>query len=98
MEHVLQPLNEAAAEVIVQRIDLLESDSIAPILLSFVAHVTSNRVVLQQWRSGVKDAHSSIPFPDELLDYVTKQFAYIKRRQARLLGVKLRSNQPQSKL
>jgi hypothetical protein len=98
MTHVLQPLNEAAADVIVNRIDLLESDTMSPHLLNFVAHVTSNRVVLQQWQNGVLDAHSAIPFPDELAEYITRQFAYMKRRQARLLGVNLRSNKVQSKL
>ena len=97
MKHVLQPLNEEAAEVIVKRIDLLESDSIDPTLLKFVAHVTSNRVVLQEWEKGNLEAHSAIPYPDELVAYISKQFALMKERQAHALGVKL-MQQSRSKL
>ena len=89
MLHVLQPMNEEAAEVIVKRIDLLESDTINDALLRFVAHVSSNRVVIKEWDKGNLEAHSAIPYPDELVPFITKQFALMKTRQAKLLGVKL---------
>jgi hypothetical protein len=98
MKHVLQPLNEQAADVIVKRIDLLESDSMSPQLLLFVAHVTTNRVVLREWDRGSLDVHSAIPYPDELAVFIEKQFAFMKRRQAQLLGVHLRRSKPKSKL
>ena len=95
MRHVLQPLNERAAEVIVNRIDLLESDSISELMLQLVAHVSANRVVLQHWADGDLNAWSAIPYPDKLPEYVTRQFSVMKQSQAALLGVKL---QPKSKL
>jgi hypothetical protein len=99
MVHVLQPLNEEAAEVIVKRVDLLESDAMDPALLKFVAHVTSNRVVIKEWEKGNLEAHSAIPYPDELVPFITKQFALMKAKQADTLGVKLlQYKQPQSKL
>ena len=100
MTHVLQPLNEDAAEVIVKRVDLLEADSIKQCLLRLVAHVCSNRVVLKEWEKGNLEAHSAIPYPDELVPFVEKQFALMKTRQAKLLGVKLMpaSAPPRSKL
>jgi hypothetical protein len=91
MKHVLQPLNEQAADVIVRRIDLLESDAISEYLLKFVAHVAANRVVLQKWEDGELQAHSAIPYPDDVTAFIVKQFARMKRKQAQMLGVKLRS-------
>ena len=98
MKHVLQPLNEQAAEVIVKRIDLLEADAMSDVLLRFVAHVTTNRVVLRQWELGEVDAHSAIPYPDELVGFIEKQFAYMKQRQAQMLSVPLRLSRQPSKL
>ena len=91
MTSVLQPLNEQAADVIVKRIDLLESDSMSEQLLKFVAHVAANRVVLQKWEEGVLDAHSAIPFPDGVTDFIIQQFARMKRKQAHMLSVNIRS-------
>eukprot|EP00892_Ulva_mutabilis_P011957 jgi/Ulvmu1/9133/UM005_0231.1 len=91
MTSVLQPLNEQAADVIVQRIDLLESDSMSEHLLKFVAHVAANRVVLQKWDKGVLDAHSAIPFPDGVTDFIVQQFSRMKRKQARMLNVNISS-------
>jgi hypothetical protein len=89
MKHVLQPLNEKAAEAIVKRIDLLHSDQMSQHLLNFVSHVAANKVVMSRWEAGDVRAHSVIPYPDEIVGYVTHQFAMMKRMQARLLGVKL---------
>lgn len=91
MVTVLQPLNEQAAEVIVKRIDLLESDQMSAELLKFVAHVAANRVVLQKWEEGVLEAHSAIPFPDGVTNFIIEQFARMKRKQARMLSVNIRS-------
>jgi hypothetical protein len=89
MKHVLQPLNEQAADVIVKRIDLLQSDHMSQHLLKFVSHVAANRVVINRWEAGDMRAHSVIPYPDEVVGYITRQFAKMKRIQARLLGVQL---------
>jgi hypothetical protein len=93
MRHVLQPLNEEAAEVIVKHIDLLEADAISDHLLKLVAHVTANRVVLHRWEQGELDAHSVIPFPDQIAAFITKEFAKMKRKQAELLGIHLKTQQ-----
>lgn len=89
MTHVLQPLNEQAAEVIVKRIDLLQSDHMSQHLLKFVSHVAANRVVVSRWGEGDVSAHSVIPYPDEVVGYIRRQFAKMKRIQAQLLGVQL---------
>ena len=89
MTHVLQPLNEQAADVIVKRIDLLQSDHMSQHLLNFVSHVAANRVVISRWKEGDVSAHSVIPYPDDVVGYITRQFAKMKRIQAQLLGVQL---------
>jgi hypothetical protein len=48
MTEVLQPLNEKAAKIITEHIDLLESSRVEPQLLQLVAHVCSVRVILER--------------------------------------------------
>jgi hypothetical protein len=69
----------------------LAADAISDHLLMFVAHVTANRVVLQRWEQGELDAHSAIPFPDQIADFIVKQFAKMKRKQAQMLGIQLKA-------
>lgn len=45
---MLQPLNEKAAAIITQRIDLLDTSSVEPLLLQLVAHVSAYRVILER--------------------------------------------------
>lgn len=52
MTEVLQPLNEKAADIITEHIDLLESSRIEPQLLQLVAHVCSVRVILERCAGG----------------------------------------------
>ena len=44
MRTVLQPLNEKAADIIVNNVNMLESPRLDPILLQFVAHVSAYKV------------------------------------------------------
>jgi hypothetical protein len=48
MKEVLQPLNEKAASIVVERADLLEASSMDPLLMQLVAHVSANRVILSR--------------------------------------------------
>ncbi len=48
MVEVLQPLNEKAACIVRDHIDLLEGREIVKELLQLVAHVSAQRVVLQK--------------------------------------------------
>jgi len=91
MRHVLQPLNQKAADVIVNHLNLLESTSIHPSLLQFVAHVSSLRVVLRQWEEGDLSHWSAVTYPDALLEYIENEFKKIKTQQAELLGVTRRA-------
>ena len=87
VEEVLLPLSERAAQMVVERADLLEGSTIEPILLQLVAHVSAYKVILRQWREGNKGEHSVIKYPDEVHAWAQREFRRLKRRQAELLGV-----------
>eukprot|EP00877_Chromochloris_zofingiensis_P001300 jgi/Chrzof1/11170/Cz05g26150.t1 len=88
MTEVLQPLNERAATIIFDHIDLLESSTIIPELLQLVAHMATSRVMLQRWKDGEFDTKSVISYPDKLLGFIQDEFDRVKRKQADLLGEK----------
>ena len=94
VKEVLTPLNQKACELIISRADLLEGESMDPLLLQFVAHVSAYRVILQRWKEGNESEHSVIKYPDEIHAWVQEQFVTIKRRQAQLLGISQNSSSP----
>ena len=55
MEKVLQPLNEKAARIIAEHIDLLDAQHVVPELLQLVAHVSAMRVILARWAAQQAD-------------------------------------------
>lgn len=87
MREVLQPLNEQACSVVYAHADLLDSTTISPTLLRFIAHVAANRVMMREWDRGNLGAFSTIAFPEELLGMANAEFKRLKALQARLLGI-----------
>lgn len=49
MKEVLQPLNDKAANAIVDHIDLIEASSVDPLLLKLVAYVKTVRVMMSRY-------------------------------------------------
>eukprot|EP00878_Enallax_costatus_P004346 GHUV01004581.1.p2 GENE.GHUV01004581.1~~GHUV01004581.1.p2 ORF type:complete len:196 (+),score=65.93 GHUV01004581.1:1905-2492(+) len=89
MEKVLQPLNEKAASIIAEHIDLLDAQHVVPELLQLVAHVSAMRVIIHRWQNGEAGSYwSAISYPDKLREYIIQEFARIKHKQAKLLGFK----------
>lgn len=84
---VLMPLNQKAADVIINNLNLLESATIPASMLQFVAHVSSLKVVIQQWDQGYLGERSQIPYPDDLMELVSADFKRIKKKQQDLLGM-----------
>uniref|UniRef100_A0A7R9YPK9 Uncharacterized protein n=1 Tax=Chlamydomonas euryale TaxID=1486919 RepID=A0A7R9YPK9_9CHLO len=91
MAQVLQPLNEKAAAIATDNIDLLDGSSIQPQLLQLVAHVYANRVMLDRWERGDYTSASVISYPNSIVEFARREFAAMKRRQAELLGAAPRS-------
>lgn len=100
MVEVLQPLNEKAANIVTEHLDLLDGPGpIEAQLLQLVAATSAYRVILESWRQGDLSAHSVITYPDKLAESIRVEFSCIKQRQARLLGTKSRfAGGPQSRL
>lgn len=86
MKEVLQPLNDKAANAIVDHIDLIEASSVDPLLLKLVAYVKTARVVMSRWDKGHIDEWSAMTYPDEVVPYIVSEFKRMKERQADLLG------------
>lgn len=92
MISVLQPLNEKAADTIINNLNLLESPAVGkvivpPSMLQFVAHVSSLRVVIEQWGKGNVAEWSVVSYPNDLLDVISEDFRRITRKQQKLLGI-----------
>jgi len=87
VREVFMPLNQKAAEVLMERADLLETSVIEPLLQQLVAHVSVMRVILKQWEKGNLTASSAVSYPDELHTLIQQQYLRVKRRQATLLGM-----------
>ena len=49
MKEVLQPLNDKAANAIVDHVDLIEASSVDPLLLKLVAYVKTVRVMMSRY-------------------------------------------------
>lgn len=86
MTSVLQPLNEKAAALVFERIDLLDDVAAVPELMQLVAHTCTTRVVLQRWKEGDLSARSRVSYPDTLLAWSQRTFLKAKKQQASLLG------------
>jgi hypothetical protein len=100
VKNVLQPLNEKAADTIINNLNLLESPEyvgeegvkhvVPPSMLQFVAHVSSLRVIIKQWEDGKVGEWSAVSYPNDLLDIIQKDFTRLKKKQRRLLGMRSR--------
>ena len=60
MRKVLQPLNEKAAEIVVEHADMLQSNRMEPLLLRLVAHVSAYRVILARCSNHTSGAQWAV--------------------------------------
>ena len=63
------------------------AETLEPLLLQLVAHVSAYKVILRRWEDGFVSERSVIPYPDALHQWASKEFGRLKRRQAELLGI-----------
>ena len=89
VREVLLPLSARAADLVVERADLLEGSNIEPLLLQLVAHVNALKVLVRRWEQGDGSLQqgSGIPYPDNLREFAEKGYRKLKARQAALLGI-----------
>lgn len=62
MKEVLQPLNDKAANAIVDHIDLIEASSVDPLLLKLVAYVKTVRVMMSRYAYPRHTPFRPLPF------------------------------------
>ena len=88
MREVFMPSNLRMTELITSKSDLLIEDHIPTCLLTLCAHVAAYQAVLKRWEERDFSEHTAlVNFPLDVLDYASKSFLFLKREQARLLGL-----------
>ena len=82
------PSNRAIYELIVAKTHLLDDDDMPAPLLAFLAHVAGYEVTMAAWSEGDHSQLTSlIDHPgDAFVDYLSRSFSELKRRQQLLLG------------
>lgn len=88
VQEALMPGNVKMRDAVIEHADLLIEDEVPHVLAGFCSHVASYEVVLAQSGDRRKQlARALIPHPgDEFGEYVQSSFAFLKQRQATLLG------------
>lgn len=66
MKEVLQPLNDKAANAIVDHVDLIEASSVDPLLLKLVAYVKTVRVMMSRYALSRCRSTPSVKFASHL--------------------------------
>lgn len=89
VREVLLPLSEKAAQLVVERADLLEGSQIEPLILQLVAHVSALKVLVRHWDEGDDSLHkaTAITYPDGLRQFAEEGYRKLKARQEALLGI-----------
>jgi hypothetical protein len=85
---VFMPRNLQLYELIVSKADLIIESDMPDCLRDLCAHVAAYQVVLKKWENGDFSEHtSSIIYPRKaLVEYSSRSFTDLKRKQAELLG------------
>lgn len=88
MEHVFEPMNTRVEEILINNIDLVESDSIPDSFKDALAHVAAYRVILAQWKDSDFSEHVSVNnWPNnELIESVKPVYEELRTKQRELLG------------
>ena len=85
---VFKPSHEEMMGLITKNADLLIGSHLPKALQLFCAHVAAYKVVFKKWEAGDFSGHVSvIDYPaDEMQEYLSSSFEWLKREQSRLLG------------
>jgi hypothetical protein len=88
MRTVFEPMNASTEEIILNNVDLLESDEIPKAFIDALAHIAAYRAVLDAWERGDFSQHTSINnWPHEqLMAAVKPEVKKLRERQKRLLS------------
>lgn len=88
MTNVFEPNNAQMEELIVQNLDLLETDRIPKAFVDALAHIAAYKAILAEWRNSDFTNHVSVNnWPGlELMKVVKPEYEKLRARQKKLLG------------
>ena len=87
MTNVFEPMNSKTENIILNNIDLLDSDEIPQAFIKAISHIAAYKAVLANWKNGSFTSHVSINnWPsEELLAVVKPEYEKLKAKQRKLL-------------
>ncbi|KAB0681579.1 hypothetical protein F3X87_07705 [Aeromonas caviae] len=88
MSNVFEPFNSETEKLILQNIDLLESDEIPKAFIDALSHIAAYKAVLADWKRSDFSNHVSVNnWPSrELLMIVEPEYKRLRTRQRELIG------------
>lgn len=89
MKTVFEPMNAACEEVILNNVDLIESEEIPSSFVDALAHIAAYKAVLDAWERGDHSVHISVNnWPrKEIMDIVEPEIKKLRKRQKELLSI-----------
>jgi hypothetical protein len=86
MRTIFMPLNDIRERIIIEKAHLIIEEHMPQCLLDFVTHVVGYKAVLRQWADGdYTERRSTIGWPPEFDQYVTRSYAALKAEQMQLM-------------
>ena len=86
MTTIFMPLNDIREKIIIEKAYLIVEEHMPHCLLDFVTHVVGYKAVLSKWAEGdYSERRSTIGWPPEFDDYVTRSYNVLKAQQTHLL-------------
>ena len=86
MTTIFMPLNDVREKIIIEKAYLILEEEMPRCLLDFVTHVVGYKAVLSKWAEGdYSERRSTIGWPPEFDDYVTRSYNVLKAQQTHLL-------------
>jgi hypothetical protein len=86
MNTIFIPLNEIREKIIIEKAYLIVEEHMPECLLDFVTHVVGYKAVMAKWAEGdFTERRSTIGWPPEFDQYVSRSYAALKAEQTDLL-------------
>jgi hypothetical protein len=87
MSEVFMPINLKMETIVIDNAHLIEGTEMPKPFQDLLSHVEAYKPVMKKWTNGDFSEHtSSLNFPDDFGDYVSRTFQSLKRRQSELIG------------
>jgi hypothetical protein len=86
MTTIFMPLNDVREKIIIEKAHLIVEEQMPHCLLEFVTHVVGYKALMAKWAEGdYSERRSTIGWPPEFDNYVTRSYQSLKAEQTRLL-------------